>query len=125
MGLFDKLFNRSPKPGKPQPVTDDTFEEEVLASDLPVVVDFWSKTCPPCQVMGGLLNELGPEYAGKLKILKMNVDENRRTPGQFQIRSIPTIILFYKGRPVDTIVGLLPLIPLRNKFDHLVRKASR
>jgi thioredoxin 1 len=124
MGLFDKLFNKPPKPGKPQPVTDETFETEVIASDLPVVVDFWSKTCPPCQVMGGLINELGPEYAGKLKILKMNVDENGQIPRQFQIRSIPTLILFHKGRPVDTIVGLLPMMPLRNKFDGLVRRAS-
>ena len=124
MGIFDKLFNKPPKPGKPQPITDESFREEVLSSDLPVVVDFWSRTCPPCQVMGGLLNELGPEYIGKLKIFKMNVDENRQTPGRFQIRSIPTLILFYKGRPVDTVVGLMPLIPLRNKFDSLVRRAS-
>ncbi len=124
MGLFDKIFNKTPKPGKPQPVTDETFGDEVLSSDLPVVVDFWSRTCPPCQVMGGLLNELGPEYIGKLKIFKMNVDENRQMPGRFQIRSIPTLILFYKGRPVDTIVGLMPLIPLRNKLDSLVRRAS-
>jgi thioredoxin 1 len=123
MGLFDKLFNRPPKPGKPRPVSDESFEVEVLSSDVPVVVDFWSKTCPPCQVMGGLLNELGPEYSGKLKIFKMNVDENRQTPGRFQIRSIPTLILFHKGRPVDTIVGLLPLIPLKNKFDSLIRRA--
>ncbi len=124
MGIFDKLFNKPPKPGKPQPITDESFREEVLSSDLPVVVDFWSRTCPPCQVMGGLLNELGPEYIGKLKIFKMNVDENRQTPGRFQIRSIPTLILFYKGRPVDSIIGLMPLIPLRNKFDSLVRRAS-
>ena len=124
MGIFDKLFNKPPKPGKPQPITDESFREEVLSSDLPVVVDFWSRTCPPCQVMGGLLNELGPEYIGKLKIFKMNVDENRQTPGRFQIRSIPTLILFYKGRPVDSIIGLVPLIPLRNKFDSLVRRAS-
>ena len=124
MGIFDKLFNKPPKPGKPQPITDESFREEVLSSDLPVVVDFWSRTCPPCQVMGGLLNELGPEYIGKLKIFKMNVDENRQTPGRFQIRGIPTLILFYKGRPVDSIIGLMPLIPLRNKFDSLVRRAS-
>jgi len=125
MGFLGKLFNRKPKPGRPLPVTDETFKQEVLSSDLPVAVDFWSKTCPPCHVMGGLLNELGPEYIGKLKIFKLNVDESRQTATRFQIRSIPTVILFYNGRPVDQIVGLMPLIPLRKKLDRLVRRASR
>jgi len=92
---------------------------------LPVAVDFWSRTCPPCHVMGGLLNELGPEYVGKLNIFKLNVDENRYTAANYQIRSIPTVILFYKGRPVDQIVGLMPLVQLREKLDRLVKQASR
>jgi thioredoxin 1 len=125
MGFFDKLFKRTPKPGRPRPVTDETFKDEVLSSILPVAVDFWSRTCPPCHVMSGLLNELGPEYVGKLNIFKLNVDENRYTAANYQIRSIPTVILFYKGRPVDQIVGLIPLIPLREKLDGLVRRASR
>lgn len=119
MGFFKSLFDRSPKPGKPQPTTDDSFEQDVLASDIPTVVDFWSSRCPPCHVMGGLLDEIGPDYIGRVNIFKLNVDQNPRTTAQYQIRSIPTIILFRQGRAVDTIVGLLPLNPLRDKLDRL------
>lgn len=119
MGLFKNLFNRQPKPGEPRPVTDESFEQDILASDIPAVVDFWSAKCPPCQVMGGLLDEIGPDYAGRVNIFKLNVDQNPQTAMQYQIRSIPTVILFRKGRAIDRIVGLLPLNPLRQKFDKL------
>jgi len=121
MGFFKSLFNRPPKPGKPQPTTDYSFEQDVLASDIPAVVDFWSSRCPPCHVMGGLLDEIGPDYAGRVNIFKLNVDQNPETAAQYQIRSIPTIILFRQGRAVDIIVGLLPLNPLREKMDKLCR----
>ena len=121
MGLFQKLFNREPKPGKPRPVTDETFEQEVLASDIPGAVDFWSPRCPPCQVMGGLLNEIGPDYAGKVHIFKLNVEQNPQTAAAYQITSIPTLILFRNGRAIDRITGLLPLNPLRAKLDSLSR----
>jgi thioredoxin 1 len=121
MGLFDRLFNREPKPGKPQPVTDESFEQEVLASDTPALVDFWSRRCPPCQVMGGLLNEIGPDYAGIVNIFKLDVDENPQITMRYQITSIPTVILFRNGRVVDRIVGLIPLNPLRAKLDSLTQ----
>ena len=121
MGLFQSLFNRPPKPGKPLPVTDKSFEQEVLASDIPAAVDFWSPRCPPCQVMGGLLNEIGPDYVGRVNMFKLRVDQNPHTAMVYQVRSIPTVILFRKGRPVDRIVGLLPLNPLRHKLDRLAR----
>jgi thioredoxin 1 len=121
MGLFKSLFNREPKPGEPRPVIDETFEQEVLASDIPAVVDFWSKTCPPCHVMGGLLDEIGPDYVGRVNIFKLNVDQNPQTAMQYQIQSIPTVILFRNGRAIDRIVGLLPLDPLKQKFDKLAR----
>ncbi len=121
MGFLDKLFNRTPKPGKPRPVTDDTFERNVLASDLPVAVDFWSSKCPPCHVMKGLLEEIGPEYVGRVNIFKLNVDQNPRTAAKYQIMSVPTLILFHRGKPKDTIVGLLPLKPLREKLDKIAR----
>ena len=121
MGLFKKLFNKEPKPGEPRSVTDESFEQEVLASDIPVVVDFWSTRCPPCHVMGGLLNEIGPEYIGRVSIFKLNVDENPQTAMQYQIASIPTVILFRNGKVVDRIVGLMPLNPLKQKFDRLAR----
>jgi len=121
MGFFKSLFNRPPKPGKPQPTTDETFEQDVLASDIPAVVDFWSSRCPPCQVMGGLLNEIGPDYAGRVNIFKLNVDHYPGITAQYQIRGVPTIIFFRQGRAVDKVVGLLPLNPLREKMDELCR----
>jgi len=122
MGIFDKIFNRPPKPGKPRPITDADFETEVLGSDLPVVIDFWSARCAPCQVMAGLLNEIGPDYAGRVNIFKLNVDNNPETAARFQVRSVPTVV-FIKGETViDTVVGLLPLMPLKEKIDRLARK---
>ena len=121
MGLFKNLFNKQPKPGKPRPVTDEFFEQEVLASSIPAVVDFWSPRCPPCHVMGGLLNEIGPDYVGRVNIFKLNVEQNTETARRYQIQSIPTVILFRNGRVVDRIVGLLPLNPLRQKLDKLAR----
>jgi len=121
MGFLKNLFNRPPKPGKPRPVTDETFEQDVLASDIPVVVDFWSSKCPPCQVMGGLLEEIGPDYAERVNIFKLNVDYNTQTAIEYQIRSIPTVIMFRNGKMVDRIVGLIPLNPLKKKFDRLAR----
>jgi thioredoxin 1 len=120
MGLLKNLFNRPPKPGKPRPVTDRFFQEEVLESDVPVVVDFWSPRCSPCQVMGGLLDEIGPDYAGRVHLFKLNVDQNPETAMRYQVQSIPTVILFNKGKPVDRIVGLLPLNPLRAKLENLI-----
>lgn len=119
MGLFKRLFNREPKPGEPRPVTDESFEQDVLASDIPVVVDFWSSRCAPCHVMGGLLNEIGPEYAGRISIFKLNVDQNSQTAINYQVASVPTVILFRNGKAVDRIVGLMPLNPLKQKFDQL------
>lgn len=121
MGFLKNLFDKSPKPGKPQPVTDESFEQEVLASDTPAVVDFWSRTCAPCQVMGGLLNEIGPDYAGRVNIFKLNVEQNPQTAVQYQVQSIPTLIFFRSGKAVDRIVGLLPLNPLKERIDKLTQ----
>jgi thioredoxin 1 len=122
MGLFDKLFNRPPKPGLPQPTSDETFEQDVLASGLPVVVDFYSNTCPPCHVMSGLLKELGPDYVGRVNIFTVNVNYSPGISQQFGIHSVPTLILFHKGKVVDTVVGLIPLQPLRAKLDELAQR---
>jgi thioredoxin len=123
MGFLKNLFFRPPKPGKPIPITDESFEQEVLGSGLPAVVDFWSPRCPPCQVMGGLLDEIGPDYVGQVNLFKANVEQNPQTATRFQIRSVPTVILFHRGKPVERIVGLMPLKPLRAKLDSLARKA--
>ena len=121
MGFLKDLFFKPPKPGKPLPVTDASFGEDVLRCEIPVVVDFWSARCSPCQVMGGLLDEIGPDYVGRVRIFKLNVDQNPETAMQFRIQSIPTVILFRNGAPVDRIIGLLPLKPLRAKLDSLAR----
>jgi len=119
MGFLKNLFGGEPKPGKPVPITDDSFQQEVINSEIPAVVDFWSRRCPPCQVMGGLLDEIGPDYNGRVRIFKLNVDENPVVTQMYRIRSIPTVILFRNGKPVDVIIGLLPLNPLRQKLDRL------
>jgi len=121
MGLFKNLFKRQPKPGKPRAVTDEFFEREVIASDIPVIVDFWSPKCPPCHVMGGLLNEIGPDYIGRVKIFKLDVEQNMETTMRYKVHSIPTIILFRNGKVIDRIVGLLPLNPLRQKIEILLK----
>jgi len=89
-------------------VTDDNFETEIVKSDIPVMVDFWAEWCGPCKMVGPVVEELSKEYAGKIKIGKMDVDQNQQTPAKFGIRSIPTLILFKGGEVAQTIVGAQP-----------------
>ena len=95
-------------------VTDATFEQEVLKSDVPVLLDFWAPWCGPCKMIAPVLDELAPEFAGKVKIVKMNVDDNQATPAQFGVRSIPTLLLIKNGQVVATQVGALPKTQLAN-----------
>ena len=94
--------------------TDATFEVEVLRSDIPVLVDFWAPWCGPCKMVAPILDELAPEFAGKVKIVKINVDENQLVAGQFGVRSIPTLLLIKNGTVVATQVGALPKTQLAN-----------
>ena len=86
-------------------VTDSNFEQEVLKSDLPTLVDFWAPWCGPCKAIGPVIDDLANEYSGKVKITKMNVDENPETPGKFGIRAIPTLIFFKDGEVADQVTG--------------------
>ena len=86
-------------------VTDDTFEEQILNSDLPSLVDFWAAWCGPCRAIAPVIDELADQYDGQIKVAKMNVDENPKTPGKFGIRAIPTLILFKGGDVANQITG--------------------
>ncbi|PIS14060.1 thioredoxin [Candidatus Shapirobacteria bacterium CG09_land_8_20_14_0_10_47_13] len=86
-------------------LTDQNFEAEVLKSDLPVLVDFWAPWCGPCQMAGPIIEELAAEYAGKVKVGKINIDENTQTPMKYGVMSIPTVMLFRAGQEVGKEVG--------------------
>ena len=86
-------------------VNDSNFEDEIIKSDLPAMVDFWAPWCQPCLITGPWVEELARDYQGRFKAAKMNVDKNPMTPSRYGIRSIPTILLFKDGALVDTIVG--------------------
>jgi len=88
-------------------VTDGSFDEEVLQSDVPVLVDYWAEWCGPCKMIAPVLEEIADEYDGKLKIAKLNIDENQQTPPRFNIRGIPTLMLFKNGDVDATKVGAL------------------
>ncbi|MGV6806906.1 MAG: thioredoxin TrxA [bacterium] len=88
-------------------VTDDSFEGDVLGSDVPVLVDFWAAWCGPCKMIAPILDELSEEYQGKVKICKIDVDANQETPAKFNVRGIPTLILFKNGALEATKVGAL------------------
>jgi thioredoxin 1 len=98
-------------------VTDATFEQDVLKSDLPVVVDFWAPWCGPCKAVSPLVEELGQELDGKIKVAKMNVDENSQYPGMYSVMSIPTFIIFKNGEPVKTFVGARSKEDMRAEFE--------
>ena len=88
--------------------TDANFEQEVLKSDLPVLVDFWAPWCGPCKMIAPVLDDIATEYQGKLKVVKVNVDESQAVPTQFGIRNIPTLKIFKNGQEVANKVGGLP-----------------
>ncbi|MEM8802810.1 MAG: thioredoxin [Pseudomonadota bacterium] len=98
-------------------VTDDTFGAEVLEADVPVVVDFWAEWCGPCKQIGPALEELSAEYEGKVKIAKVNVDDNPNSPAQLGVRGIPALFLFKDGQVVSNKTGAAPKAMLKGWID--------
>ncbi len=95
-------------PGEILHVTDDTFEQEVLQSETPVLVDYWAEWCGPCKMIAPALEHIATEYAGRLKVVKLNIDENPATPPKYNVRGIPTLMLFKNGSLEAQKVGAIP-----------------
>ena len=102
---------------QPLVVTDTNFKQEVLDSDVPVLVDFWASWCSPCKMIAPIVEELAGEYAGRVKVAKVDVDANPITPGMFGIMSIPTLMVFRGGKAEERIVGYQPKQSLKAKLD--------
>ena len=98
-------------------ISDDNFEENVIKKGQPIIVDFWAEWCGPCKQIGPILEEISDEYSDKITIGKLDVDENPETPGKFQIRGIPTMLLFNNGELIDTKVGMSSKADLTEWID--------
>ncbi len=105
---------------KPLNITDDTFEQEVLQSDTPVIVDFWATWCGPCKMIAPILEEIAAEYSDKVKVVKLDVDANNKTAGKYNIMSIPSLLFFKGGEMVDQVVGAIPKAQLTARLDKVI-----
>ncbi len=102
---------------KPQDVSDNEWDSEVLSNDTPVLVDFWAPWCGPCKMVAPVVEELAEEYDGKVKFVKLNTDDNIETASKYGIRSIPTLMVFKGGEAVEQVVGFRPKSELKKSLD--------
>ncbi|MFP4036825.1 MAG: thioredoxin [Desulfobacteraceae bacterium] len=101
-------------------VTDETFDQEIINSDRPALVDFWAAWCAPCRMVGPVVEELAKDYEGRIKVAKMDVDQNRETPTKLGIRNIPTLIFFKGGEAAKTIIGAQPKAAIEEELKKLL-----
>ncbi len=97
-------------------VNDNNFSKEVLESEIPVIIDFWAEWCAPCRLIAPLVEEIANEYAGRVKVAKLDVDSNPNTSMNYGIRSIPTLLIFKDGKPYETIIGAIPKKQILDKL---------
>jgi thioredoxin 1 len=103
-------------------VTDSTFKQEVIESEVPVLVDFWAPWCGPCRMVAPVVDEIAQQYDGQIKVVKVNTDENPNVASQYGIRSIPTLMIFKGGQRVDMVVGAVPKTTLANTLEKYIEK---
>lgn len=106
---------------KPITITDENFATEVLQSDKPVLIDFWAVWCGPCKMIAPIVEELAVEYDGKVKVGKLDVDNNQQSAIKYGVRSIPTVLIIKDGKVVETIIGAVPKVHFKQKLDAVLK----